>query len=129
VKGLGILIILGVMSQSPPPPASPAAAPRKQTHQERRAEILRTMQEMRAKLQALELELQLLEEEKQSAPVEATTTAGSQTGWRETTRPDGRRDEEAVKKARPRCAAFTSNGKRCTRSAETGSKYCWQHRH
>ena len=27
-----------------------------------------------------------------------------------------------------RCAASTLNGKRCTRSAESGSRYCWQHK-
>ena len=27
-----------------------------------------------------------------------------------------------------RCAANTSNGKRCTRPAEAGSRYCWQHK-
>lgn len=128
MKGLVFLMCLALGAQAPPKPTpTPAAAPPKQTHQERRAEILRTMQELRAKLQALELELQLIEEERQNAPAEAAAPA--QTGWRETTRPDGRKDVEAVKKARPQCQAFTSNGKRCTRSAETGSKYCWQHRH
>lgn len=124
MKGLIFLMCVSVTAQSPTPSATPTHKP---THQERRAELLRTMQELRAKLQALELELQLIEEEKQNAPAEVTASPAA--GWRETTRPDGRKDEEAVKKARPRCSAFTSNGKRCTRSAESGSKYCWQHRH
>jgi hypothetical protein len=87
------------------------------------------MQDLKAKLQALELELQLIEEERQNAPVEVTAPASPQTSWRESTRVDGRKDEEVVKKTRPRCSAFTASGKRCTRSAEAGSKYCWQHRH
>jgi hypothetical protein len=113
-----------VLAQAPPPKETPGKKP---AYQERRADLLRKMAELRAGLQALELELQLLEEEKQSAPAEATVT--NQTAWRETVKPDGRKDEEVVKKARPRCSAFTSGGKRCTRSAETGSKFCWQHRH
>jgi hypothetical protein len=27
----------------------------------------------------------------------------------------------------PRCAATTRSGKRCTRPAEEGSRFCWQH--
>ena len=43
---------------------------------------------------------------------------------------DGRspEDEEPVRQAGPRrCAATTSSGKRCSREAEEGSDYCWQH--
>lgn len=29
--------------------------------------------------------------------------------------------------AQPRCAAETRGGKRCSREAEPGSRYCWQH--
>ena len=116
------LICSALIAQAPPPPA-----PKAPSYQERRAELLRSMGDLRAKLQALELELQILEEEHQHKPAE--TVATSPTGWRESIKPDGRKEEEVVKKARPRCTAFTSNGKRCTRSAEAGSKFCWQHRH
>jgi hypothetical protein len=97
------------------------------TYQEKRAELLRMIADLRAKMQALELELQLLEEVRQNATAE--TAAGSGTPWREVVRPDGRKEEQMVKKAPARCTAFTANGKRCTRSAESGSKFCWQHRH
>jgi hypothetical protein len=125
MKGFGFLIICALATE---PPSAVVPPTKKPSVQERRVEILRTMQDLRAKLQSLELELQLLEEERQNAPVEATP-ANPAAAWRETVRPDGRKDEEQVKKARARCSAFTSNGKRCTRSAEAGSKYCWQHRH
>lgn len=124
MRALVFFLCAILMAQAPAPKETPGKKP---TYVERRAELLRKMAELRAGLQALELELQLLEEEKQSTPVEAA--AANQTAWRETVKPDGRKDEEMVKKARPRCAAFTSGGKRCTRSAETGSKFCWQHRH
>jgi hypothetical protein len=35
--------------------------------------------------------------------------------------------EGDAKEAKQRCAANTSAGKRCTRPAEAGSRYCWQH--
>jgi hypothetical protein len=35
--------------------------------------------------------------------------------------------EGDTKEAKQRCAANTSAGKRCTRPAESGSRYCWQH--
>ncbi|MFP3940052.1 MAG: hypothetical protein ACLF0P_07085 [Thermoanaerobaculia bacterium] len=37
-------------------------------------------------------------------------------------------DEEPARDAAPRrCAARTTSGKRCSREAEEGSDYCWQH--
>lgn len=33
----------------------------------------------------------------------------------------------AAEEKRRRCAAKTSSGKRCTREAQPGSQYCWQH--
>ena len=123
MRGLAFFLCTLLAAQTPAPPK----ASKPNAYQERRAELLRKMAETRASLQALELELQLLEEERQQAPVEPA--ASNSPAWRETVRPDGRKDEEAVKKARPRCSAFTAGGKRCTRSAEAGSKFCWQHRH
>ncbi len=98
---------------------TPPAADAKKQYLERRAAILRQMAEAKAKLAALDVELQLLEE---SRP--ADTPAPAPTAWR---------DEPAsavsdTKKASPRCLSVTRDGKRCTRPAEPGAKYCWQHR-
>ena len=123
MRGFVFLLCTLLAAQAPPPKDQE----KKPAYQERRGELLRKLGELKAAMQTLELELQLLEEERQNVPVEPT--ASSQTGWRETVRPDGRKDEEMVKKARARCSAYTSGGKRCTRSAEAGSKFCWQHRH
>jgi len=30
--------------------------------------------------------------------------------------------------AKARCAGHTKDGKRCTRNAEAGSRFCWQHK-
>ncbi len=35
--------------------------------------------------------------------------------------------EPAAAPAERRCAAITQGGSRCTREAEAGSEYCWQH--
>jgi hypothetical protein len=35
----------------------------------------------------------------------------------------------AAAKRAAQCAANTSKGDRCTRPAERGSRYCWQHQH
>jgi len=128
---LFILSSILFAQQAPRPAGGTGAAPSKPNYQERRAELLRAVGDLRARIQALELELQLLDEERQSQPEPSTPAAGAApAAWRESTvRPDGRKDEQVVKKTAPRCSAFTANGKRCTRSAEGGSKFCWQHRH
>ena len=95
------------------------APPTKRDYQERRAAILRQMAEVKAKLAALDVELQLLEE---ARPAEAPPP--SPTAWRE--EPAGASADG--KKATPRCLSVTRDGKRCTRPSEPGAKYCWQHR-
>jgi hypothetical protein len=35
--------------------------------------------------------------------------------------------EKSSSADRPQCAAITKKGKRCSRKAAPGSKYCWQH--
>ena len=97
----------------------PAAANGKKEYLERRAAILRQMGEMKAKLSALELELQLLEEGRTAEPVTPSATA-----WRE----EPGAAEGVAKKPLVRCLSVTRDGKRCTRPAESGGKYCWQHR-
>ena len=127
MRGLVFFLCALLLAAQAPVPSPPPNKEKPAHYLERRAELLRKMGDLRAGLQALELELQILDEERQHAPAEPT--ASNQTAWRESVRPDGRKEEEVVKKARPRCSAFTSAGKRCTRSAEQGSKFCWQHRH
>ncbi|MCB9358079.1 MAG: hypothetical protein H6505_05850 [Calditrichaeota bacterium] len=38
-----------------------------------------------------------------------------------------KKPEKPKKTERPQCAATTTKGKRCSRKAISGSKYCWQH--
>lgn len=117
------------------PGSKPVAAPPPDRFAERRAELLRTMADLKAKLQALEVELQILEEERQRATQAAPAPASD---WRSSPaaaapavaagRASG--GEPAYgKPVKARCQAVTTAGKRCTRSAEPGSKFCWQHRH
>lgn len=97
-------------------------APKKTSPDEylkKRAELLRQVGDLKAKLAALEIELQLLEEERAAAAGVAPAPAAST--WR-----DGGGADPA-KPARARCASITKDGKRCTRAAEPGKKYCWQH--
>ena len=108
------LLLLALASAQSPP----ASAARKE-YLERRTAILRQMAETKAKLSALELDLQLLEESRSAEPV-----APPPTSWREApSAPDG-----AAKKTSVRCLSVTRDGKRCTRTAEAGTKYCWQHK-
>ncbi len=100
-----------------PPPVSSA----KKEYLERRAVILRQMAEVKAKLAALELDLQLLEESRATDPA----APSAPNSWREEL---GSSDGPG-KKAATRCLSVTRDGKRCTRPAEAGLKYCWQHRH
>ena len=113
---LTTVLLLALASAQSPPPAASAG---KKEHLERRAAILRQMAETRAKLSALELDLQLLEESRSAEP-----TAPPPTAWREEpSTPDG-----VPKKTSVRCLSVTRDGKRCTRPAEAGTKYCWQHK-
>ncbi len=113
---LTTLLLLALASaQSPPPPASAA----KKEHLERRAAILRQMAETKAKLSALELDLQLLEDSRSAEPVAPPPTA-----WRE----EPGTSDGVAKKTSVRCLSVTRDGKRCTRTAEVGTKYCWQHK-
>lgn len=41
--------------------------------------------------------------------------------------PSPEEDEPARQAGPRRCAATTTSGKRCSREAEEGSEYCWQH--
>ena len=107
-------IAQGTRGQNPPP-----ANGLKKEYVEKRASILRQMAELKAKLSALELELQLLEEARTSEPAAPLATS-----WRE----EPASAEGAAKKPVVRCVSVTRDGKRCTRPAETGGKYCWQHR-
>ncbi|MBY0374712.1 MAG: hypothetical protein K2Q23_12000 [Bryobacteraceae bacterium] len=94
-------------------------------YQAKRAELLRQMAELRAKLNAIEVELQLLEEERGAQPEKAPSAPDK---WRTSTLGGGGGGEEERKKtAGPRCQALTRDGKRCIRAAEPGHKYCWQH--
>ncbi|MBY0505219.1 MAG: hypothetical protein K2X03_15000 [Bryobacteraceae bacterium] len=96
----------------------PAAA--KQEYLEKRAGILRQKAELKAKLASLEVELQLLEESRTAEPAAPPSAAS----WRE----EPGAAEGAPKKAPVRCLSVTRGGKRCSRPAEAGGKYCWQHR-
>ena len=82
------------------------------------------MAELRAKLSALEVELQLLEEER-SADQGAKGPAPD--AWRNPTSSGSGGADERKKAVGPRCQALTRDGKRCIRAAEPGHKYCWQH--
>lgn len=115
LHALIISILLLAFANGQTPPVSSA----KKEYLERRATILRQMAEVKAKLSALELDLQLLEESRLADP-----PAPPLTSWREEApAPDG-----SVRKSTVRCLSFTRDGKRCTRPAEAGGKYCWQHR-
>jgi hypothetical protein len=78
------------------------------------------MAEIKARLSALELELQILEESRPN-----DQPAPPPTSWRE--EPAATEGGNARKSA-TRCLSVTRDGKRCTRAAEPGAKYCWQHR-
>lgn len=110
---VGIVLVFGQT-----PPVSNA----KKEYLERRAVILRQMAEVKAKLAALELDLQLLEESRSVDPGAAAPPPNS---WRE----EPGSAEGSNKKAPARCLSVTRDGKRCTRPAEAGLKFCWQHRH
>lgn len=113
-------ILLGLMAALPIRAGQAAAA---SNYQSRRADLLRQMAELRAKMSALEVELQLLEEEKGSQAAKPAPDA-----WR-TGETSVSGSEERKKAAAPRCQALTRDGKRCMRDAEPGHKYCWQHMH
>lgn len=53
--------------------------------------------------------------------------SGSAPAAREATSPGGGTEPEPAAAAPGRCAAITQGGSRCTREAEPGSGYCWQH--
>lgn len=53
-----------------------------------------------------------------------TPPSGSSTARAE---PDPAAAAGAPDEPRPRCAAETRSGRRCSRPAEPGSQYCWQH--
>jgi len=109
---IGLWLGLG-LGQNPPANA-------KKEYVEKRAAILRQMAEIKAKLSALDLELQLLEESRTADPAAAPPTS-----WREE---PGVAADGAAKKPSVRCLSVTGNGKRCSRPAGAGGKYCWQHR-
>ena len=114
-----LALLLAALAGSQTPPA--AAPQTKKEYLERRAGILRQMAELKAKLAALEVELQLTEESRPADPALPPPA----TAWRdETVAADG-----TVKKTSTRCLSVTRDGKRCTRPAENGAKFCWQHRH
>jgi len=110
-------LCLGLATGQNPAPSDAGA---KKQYVEKRAAILRQMAEIKAKLSALELELQLLEESRTAEP-----SATPPPSWREE---PGVAGDGAAKKPSARCLSVTRNGKRCSRSAEAGGKYCWQHR-
>ena len=112
-----LLPLAGLLLNAQSPSAATSAA--KKEYLERRAAILRQMAETKAKLSALELDLQLLEESRSAEPA-----APPPASWREEpSAPDG-----VTKKTSVRCLSVTRDGKRCTRPAEAGTKYCWQHK-
>jgi len=119
MRVFAILFLILLASGQTSPPANG-----KKDYVERRAVILRQMAEIRAKLAALELELQLLDEARSAEPGPVTTPPP--TAWREEPAASG---EGSVKKSSVRCLSVTRGGKRCTRPAEQGGKFCWQHRH
>jgi hypothetical protein len=114
------LLLMAFASGQTPPAASPNAEAKKE-YLERRAVILRQMAEIRAQLASLELDLQLLEESRPEAVPPPVS-------WRENVAVPDAPAPVVVKKTPPRCLQVTRDGKRCTRTAESGGKYCWQHR-
>lgn len=85
----------------PPPPLS------KDALRQQIADLKVKAFEMQTRIELLERQLQDVQEAEQNQPVAVS----------------------ASKKAAPvRCAGHTKDGARCSRNAEAGSRFCWQHK-
>ncbi|MBI1357827.1 MAG: hypothetical protein GC160_26115 [Acidobacteria bacterium] len=87
------------------------------------AELMRAVQELRVEVASLGAKVSRLEEElrqARTAPPTASVAAPA-------ARPPGFA-AAAAGSAEGQCTALTKKGSRCTRKAESGGKYCWQHK-
>lgn len=96
-------------AQSPTPTLAPTAAPAptKEDLRKQIAELKVKAFEIQTQVELLEAQLRDIEraEELKPLPLVAKTPP-----------------------AKVRCAGHTKDGKRCSRLAEAGSRYCWQHK-
>ncbi len=97
-----LLVLVCAAAQQPAPPKPDKAALRQQI-----AEMKVKAFEMQTQIELLERQLHDIEEAEANQPVAAPN---------------------AKTAVRVRCAGHTHDGKRCTRYADPGSRFCWQHK-
>lgn len=104
-----LLVLLPVFGQeaATPAPSLPVKPPTKEALRQQIADLKVKAFEMQSRIELLEKQLHDVEEAEQNKPIPLV----------------------AGKPAAPlRCAGHTKDGARCSRNAEAGSRYCWQHK-
>lgn len=101
-----LVLLLPVWAQDLPKPV-PVLPPGKEALRQQIADLKVKAFEMQTRIELLEKQLHDVEEAEQNKPLAVA----------------------ASKKAAPlRCAGHTKDGTRCSRNAEAGSRFCWQHK-
>jgi hypothetical protein len=101
-----LLVLFPVLGQEPEAPP-PAKAPSKEALRLQIADLKVKAFEMQTRIELLEKQLQDVEEAERNKPVALAPG----------------------KPAAPlRCAGHTKDGARCSRNAEAGGRFCWQHK-
>ena len=100
-------LVCGLAQQGGAPPPAPAVKPDKIAMRQQIADMKVKAFEMQTQIELLEKQLHDVEEAEANLPLAAN---GKQAP------------------AKVRCSGHTKDGKRCTRMAEHGSRFCWQHK-
>ena len=102
--------------------ALPAQQPKPNPELERIDDMIHQLTEMKAKVSAMETQLDSLLRalSEQKGALQQKPQSYNALAHVESTDPEGG-------PPKVRCAALTAQGKRCTRPAKTGSRYCGQH--
>lgn len=101
-----LLLLFPVFGQEPAAPV-PVKPPTKEALRQQIADLKVKAFEMQTRIELLEKQLQDVEEAERNKPIPLT----------------GGKPAAAV-----RCAGHTKDGARCSRNAEPGSRFCWQHK-
>ncbi len=99
---IGFLLISPVLAQAPGP-----EAPTKESLRQKIAELKVKAFEIQTQVELLEHQLKDLEIAESLKPLPSPVKAAP---------------------AKVRCAGHTKDGNRCSRNAEAGSRFCWQHK-
>jgi hypothetical protein len=101
-----LLVLLPLFGQEPAPPAPPKP-PTKEALRQQIADLKVKAFEMQTRIELLEKQLQDVEEAERNKPIPLISGKPA---------------------AAVRCAGHTKDGARCSRNAEPGGRFCWQHK-